>query len=59
MRPADALASADKASPDDAASAAYWLTHPDAPARHMTIADLLNQWESEPKWKDTDQPCPE
>jgi hypothetical protein len=43
----------------DSPTAAYWLTHPDASARRKTITYLLDQWESEPEWKDTDEPCPD
>jgi hypothetical protein len=62
MQPVDALTEADKASATgaaDIAEAAHWLTHPDAPARRKTFADLLDQWESEPEWNEQEPSCPE
>jgi hypothetical protein len=61
MQPVGALTETDHASASqsaDAATAAYWLPHLETPERRKTVAHLLDQWESEPEWKDTDPPCP-
>jgi len=64
MQPVDALTEIDRARATqsaDAATAAYWLAHPETPTRRKSFADLIAQWESEPEWKPTakDPQCPE
>ena len=64
MQPVDALTEssrADASQSADAATAAYWLAHPDPPPalRRKSFADLIDQWESEPEWTPENDACPE
>jgi hypothetical protein len=60
MQPVEALTAKDdrEAGTDpDAAAAAYWLRHPEAPRRASVLSDLLSQGKPNPSGQQTPKPA--